>query len=296
MLSFPSSPTTGQEHTTGGRVWVFTGAVWAPKGIAFREQLTGPRTYYVRTDGSDSNSGLSNTAGGAFRTIQAAFDAVAALDLGIQAVTISVGNGSYTAGVQINKPLIGGAGLTIEGNTANPSACAISIPSDGATGCFLVAAGQTTPITIRGFALSNAAPFGCGVRLDSASRAVLSNMAFGQCVNANVRSGAPGAYVSIDGGYTVTGGAAASLLALEQGAICQNGGTVTVTGTPAFSQGWAVGTLGGLSFVNNVTFSGAATGPRYAVSTGGIVNTNGAGPNYLPGSTAGTNDGTGVYA
>lgn len=31
MLSFPSSPTTGQEHTTGGKTWVWDGARWAPK-------------------------------------------------------------------------------------------------------------------------------------------------------------------------------------------------------------------------------------------------------------------------
>ncbi|GEM_PF-1818471 len=31
MLSFPSSPTAGQEHATGGKTWVWDGARWAPK-------------------------------------------------------------------------------------------------------------------------------------------------------------------------------------------------------------------------------------------------------------------------
>ncbi|TKT73671.1 DUF2793 domain-containing protein [Afipia massiliensis] len=67
-----------------------------------REVLTANRTYYVRTDGSNSNDGLSNASGGAFLTLQKAIDIVAALDLSIYNVTIQVGSGTYTSGAAVN--------------------------------------------------------------------------------------------------------------------------------------------------------------------------------------------------
>jgi hypothetical protein len=60
-----------------------------------REQLTSNRTYYVRTDGSDSNDGLTDSSGGAFLTIQHAVDVVSGLDHSIYKSTIYVRNGTY---------------------------------------------------------------------------------------------------------------------------------------------------------------------------------------------------------
>jgi hypothetical protein len=50
--------------------------------------------------------------------------------------------------------------------------------------------------------------------------------------------------------------------------------------------------------LNGNTFSGAtgASSKRYAVASLSLLDTGGGGASYLPGDTAGTNDGTGVYA
>jgi hypothetical protein len=61
-----------------------------------RELLTGDRVYYVRADGSDSNSGLANTAGGAWLTLTYAWSFVAStLEQNGHKVTINVGTGTY---------------------------------------------------------------------------------------------------------------------------------------------------------------------------------------------------------
>jgi hypothetical protein len=50
--------------------------------------------------------------------------------------------------------------------------------------------------------------------------------------------------------------------------------------------------------VNGMTFSGTtgSGSKRYALLIGGLIETGGAGASYLPGDTAGTRDGTGIYA
>lgn len=64
------------------------------------QQTTADITYYVRTDGNDGNTGLANTAGGAFRTIQKAISMLP--QLCNHQILINVAAGTYAENVSID--------------------------------------------------------------------------------------------------------------------------------------------------------------------------------------------------
>lgn len=97
--------------------------------IAGRERLTASRAYYVRVDGNDANTGLVNSAGGAFLTIQRAIDVVYGdLDLSSNDVTISVQAGTYTGDVTISNPHVGRGAVYLIGDVVNPANVKWSCP------------------------------------------------------------------------------------------------------------------------------------------------------------------------
>jgi hypothetical protein len=78
-----------------------------------REKLTATRNYYVRKDGSDSNDGLTDSAGGAFLSVRRAVRAVTReIEFGQYDVNIYIGAGSYTEAIYLlgQTPSGGGAG------------------------------------------------------------------------------------------------------------------------------------------------------------------------------------------
>lgn len=97
------------------------------------QQTTADITFYVRTDGNDNNTGLSNTAGGAFRTIQRAIDLIPKVV--IHPVTINVASGIYSDDLVISG-FLGSSHIYI-----NPSIDAFSgthsIQSISTIGCTL---------------------------------------------------------------------------------------------------------------------------------------------------------------
>ncbi len=342
MLSFPSSPTIGQEHATGGKTWVWDGARWAPKKETldfveaihaapakptpadadefgyvdstagwtlkkltwanlkavllayfqgqFREKLTAPRTYYVRQDGNDSNSGLGDSPGGAFRTIQKAVDVAASLDNGNFDITIVVQPATWTVGAEL-KETIGGGYIVIDGGSM--SSCTVST-----TGADCFSAAKSTRNSK--YRMQN-------MRLQTTSSGY-AIAAYGGPTNIEYQAidfgPTPGAQIFVSnnsniravGAYTISGSALAHVIVSEYGAFKADSMAVTLTGTPAFSTAFVAAVRIGLASFNTTSFTGSATGPRYLTNNGGGVFAAGAGATYLPGNSAGTATTPGWYA
>lgn len=257
-------------------------------GSGGRPLLTANRTYYVRTDGSNSNNGLSNSSGGAFLTIQKAIDTVASLDIGIYDVTIQVGDGTYTTPNTL-KQWVGSGSVSIQGNTGTPGN--VIVHTTDAHGFLGVNARLWTIRDMELRTTSTTAVATCCLRAEGATWIKYSNVRFG--TGDQHKNAALGATIECVGNYAIVGGANYHDIFATKGNVIKTGGlstpvTVTLTGTPAFAGAFALGDTQGLGHYVGYTFSGAATGKRYDIYNNTVVSTNAGGASFLPGNAAGT--------
>ena len=261
-----------------------------------REVLTAARTYYVRTDGSDSNNGLANTSGGAFLTIQKAINVAVALDLSIYDVTIQIGAGTYSvSGGNELKSIVGSGKIIIVGDETTPANVVITQTGSptNSQGCFY-AFGVKGLYSLRGMKLTSATSPGYGINISGGSRVEFQNINFGAITSYQVRV-VDGATLEVTGNYTISGGALGHIVVSSGVVRCQSR-TITLSGTPAFSGQFASATAIGYFVASSLTFSGLATGPRYSATLNGVINTAGGGPSYFPGDSSGSTATGGQYA
>ena len=104
--------------------------------------------------------------------------------------------------------------------------------------------------------------------------------------------------IQITANYTVGGGASIFHYGTDIAGLitCQGGVTVTVSIGLTFLY-FAASSEGGVIQLYSMVYSGAVgiTAQRYFVRNNGIVDTNGGGADYFPGSTAGTVSTGGIY-
>lgn len=253
-----------------------------------RETLEADRTFYVRTDGSDSNDGSANTAGSAFLTVQFAVNTAVALDLSIYQVTIQI-TGTFDETVTL-KSYIGNGPITILGDSAVPTAGTFRI--GGATGDAIDAFSVLGDWVLSGIEIISGN--GWGLQADFGSVIRLKNVRFGACANAQVVAFNNAVVTNIqrDGSFgtafAISGNASWWMFASQQGFISVQAATITLTGTPAYSQQTVACDTNSTFIAASNTFSGSATGTRFSVSNGAVIYTNGGGANYFPGNAAGT--------
>jgi hypothetical protein len=265
-------------------------AAVARANLGVREMLSTNRTYYVRTDGSNSNTGLVNSSGGAFLTVQKAVDTVAALDCSIYQVTIQIVDpgsvATFTAAVTL-RPYVGLLPPIIQGNAATPANVLISTSTtafaNSGAGAWQI--NDLKIVTSAGNALS--ATNGGTIRFQ--------NLDFGAVALYHIFVG-PSSNVMATGNYAVSGGAQFHVAAT--GYVSLVGMTVTYSGSPAFSSANILAGRGSVVDCYTMTFvnGGTVTGPRYSASMNGVIFTNTGGlATYLPGNAAGTSTTGGQY-
>jgi hypothetical protein len=294
-----SGSATGDQYLTAsyGTIDTGNGSLTAIPGdsagtVTSRPLLTAARTYYVRTDGSDLNDGLTDSSGGAFLTIQKAVDAAALTDFNGFAVTIQVGAGTYTGAVTIgnNVGQVAREDFILTGASATETDFIISTTSESA-----VTVQDRGSVTIKRLKLQTTTA-GHALRVTDQSDAVIDDLNFGA-----VASGY--GQISIDssstvyasGNYTISGGGYVHLQCSRGGGFTSAAITVTISGTPAFDQ--FVYAVHGWMSLQNITWSGSATGPRFNIADHGAVYVGSGSATALPGDAAGTiwPGGGGVY-
>lgn len=262
-----------------------------------REKLTAARTYYVRTDGSDSNNGLANTSGGAFLTIQKAVDVVGLLDTGGQTVTIQIADGTYNENVAL-KNVVGhmtNGDLIIKGNAATPANVVVNgsntndgvFNSEGVDSIWRIQDLKVTGTNCHGIY----AAYGGYIEV--------TNVNFGAFTGSYIaHMSVRGGTIDCIGNYTISGSCYRHINTAASGLIQCQGRTVTFTASTTWTQ-FAFCSMNGTMIVNGNTYSlGAytATGKRYESTLNGVLWTNGGGSTYFPGDTSGTTATGGQYA
>jgi hypothetical protein len=252
-------------------------------------------TYFVRTDGNDSNTGLTNNAAGAFLTIDRAQTALKSIDHNGFTPVIQIGDGTFAetpvlgALVGTESAVLRGNGNTtiLSSNTSHPSALG------GVVSCYQN--GTKWSVENMRLQLTNSA----------LNRSLLfllngfmeySGIDFGQgSANYGQIWVVEGGIVLATGDYSISAGGRSHFYGNNTGIIRAQGRTITITNTPAFSTAFALADFGGKIVSTGCTFTGTATGSRYRAETASQIITVG-GANYFPGNSAGFVDSAGFGA
>ncbi len=263
-----------------------------------RKRILANLTLYVRADGADSNNGLTNTAAGAFLTIQKAIDVCCQdYDCGPYGITIQVANGIWDAATLVLRDHPHNTWPTLRGDPTTPSNVIIR--------------GNVSPVL-----LGSGAWNANGIQLQRISAGdVIGYAGYGNrsLLNAsNVHFGAvgangyhylleEGAKVYIRTAYTVTTGGlgfyAHARIGWSGSALWGIDCAVNFVGAGAIAGGFVIAHHQAAIYMSGSTFTGNAsslTGTRYVADTLAHIEVGGS-PTFFPGTVAGAPTGSAIY-
>ncbi len=262
-----------------------TGRVAFPSG-GVREVLYANRTYYVDpVGGDDGNDGLSWAT--AFRTINAALRACYRIDSNGYAVRIMLADGVHDA-FYLDRRIVGDARLEIIGNATAPGNVIIQ-----GRGYHVARFGGGAKATLRHLKLETANNWSL-INMEDASSLHIDGVIFGDALNRSHIEARNNSRLAVIGNYTVAGSAKSHLNFRSGSTFSAAAKTVTVTGTPHFSDAFAMFGHGASYDCWRMTWQGAATGKRYYIFYNATCN--GGRADHFPGDVPGNTHLGGQYS
>jgi len=270
-----------------GLIYSSASPQWRLRSFPARIRLSGNLNLYVNSaSGSDTNNGLS--VGLPFATMNKAYTWLQQnVDLGGWQVTVNCA-GTTLAPLSAVGTAVGAVSplsIVFLGNASAPSAVQVN-----ASNLFAFAASNGAMISVNGFQISSSGSLpsgGCGLAAFQSSQLAFNNIIFGVCGLAHLYVTQASVILGGSATYTITGGAVSHLFATNQAQIQVQNATVTLSGTPAFTTYADAVDLGFIYAAGMGVASGTATGSRYGGNLNSLIDTNGGGASFFPGSTSG---------
>lgn len=258
----------------------------------YLRQPSDDQVFWIRPDGSNANDGGANTAARAFLTVGGALGHIRGrYGSSGRRIVLQLGTPGNYGSFQIQDVA---AGLLLRGDIANRAS-------------YVFGGGNTingANVTLEGITIHPAgAATSHNLQVYGSAAAVMDHVRMAGAVPLGGWS-----QLIIASGASVTVKAGAEALSFHQGALAavyaqaaasfhlSGGSGIQFVGSPEFTLAVMYAHMVASMSLWGSTLSGAPIGKRFQASMNSVISTSGGGPNYIPGTIAGTTASGGQYA